>query len=133
MTQQTVLVLEKRPRWTPELQRQFADEKVRVRSAQCAADLRSFDGRPISGPIILDLGSAAEDCLTFLAECIPAIFGCAAIVIGSQETENLEWAMRDAGVIAFLSPFVSGEDLAAVCRRHWSVSVLLKTHDPAGR
>ena len=114
-----VIVLERRPRWTPELQRQFADEEVRVRSCRRVADMGPmFDGAP-QCVLVLDLDAGAADCLQFLGRRIGRVSSSPIIAIGPGRLAGLEWPVRELGVLAFLPGSISGEELADLCRRQW--------------
>lgn len=117
-----IAVFEKRPRWTPELQRQFVDEAVRVAGCRSTADLDVLlpAGRP--GVIVLDLEAAATDCLQYLGRRAVRDSRRPVVVIGSDRTGSLEWALHEMGVVAFIyEDAVTGRDLARFCRRQWSV------------
>ena len=144
MTSATIIVFEKQPRWTPELQRQFDGDDVRVRGCTTAADVvhtiaslpkplaaAEFDltnespasviaplrDRLVGTLILLDLASGPADCLQFLGRSLNATDFPPTVVIGSQELADLEWPVRELGALDFLLGHLSGDDLAAICRR----------------
>lgn len=120
MAEPKVIVFERRPRWAPELQRQFLGAGVSVRACRSTADmLRSWQAAPGS-VLILDLSRAAAECLQFLGKLLGQVPSPTVVVIGSGPTAELEWPIRELGAVAFLSGFVSGETLARVCRRQWT-------------
>ena len=130
----TVIVFEKRPRWAPELQRQFDDdEDVRVRACNSTADLERMQaeteddragdwaGEPSGVRVaVLDFDAAPAECLQYLGRRIGRRLDCPSIVIGSPRTAALEWSVRELGAVEFVVDFISGERLASLCRRQWS-------------
>lgn len=116
MAQQTIFVLESRHRWTPELQRQFSDEgHVHVRGIRTAASVG--DHPPAGSVIVADLESAATESLALLETArLPVL------VVSAIAQASLEWPVRELGAVAYLTEPVSGEDLAAMCRK------VLKSH-----
>jgi DNA-binding NtrC family response regulator len=117
----TIVVFEKRPRWAPELERQFLDQGVRVRACRMTADIlpRLARSRSVA---VLDLEAGAADCLQFLGRVVGRTPFVPAIVIGSARTAELEWPTRELGAVDFVFDSVSGEELAALCRRQWTCS-----------
>ena len=115
-----IVVHEKRPRWAPELQRQFVGEEVRVRGCRSLADAvpRAADAAP--RVVVLDLEAAPAETLHFLGHWGPKARRWPVVVIGSTRTADLEWPARELGALAFLPEEVSGEDLARLCRRQWA-------------
>lgn len=114
MHQPTVVVFERRPRWAPELQRQFLDEDVHVRACRAVADIPPLLDRSSRNVLLLDLEADPLGCLGFLrqaARCTEAV-----VVVGSQATRKLEWAAREQGAGEFLPESTSGEALSKLCR-----------------
>jgi hypothetical protein len=107
----SVAVFERRPWWTPELQRQFRDEPVAVRGCRSAADALRAD------VAVLQLGAAPADVLHSIARRMTA--GCVqgVVVVTKSELSDLEWGVRELGADAFVGEQVAGEDLARLCRR----------------
>jgi hypothetical protein len=118
MTQHTVFVLESRHRWAPELERQFSGENVRVRGIR---KVTSAGDRPSGGCVIVaDLESAATESLALLAGTTDPTAGVSLLVIGATAQASLEWPVRELGAVGYLTEPVSGEDLAALCRKQWA-------------
>ena len=120
MHEQTVFVLEARKRWTPELERQFADEEIRVRGVRSAADIGvDRSERPV---IVVDLASAPKESLALLARLSESSGHGPVLAVGAtaQTDSDMEWAVRELGAVAYLPRTVSGEELAALCRRQWT-------------
>ena len=133
MTQsvRTIVVFETRPRWQPELQRQFVDQPVRVQgcrnwnelsalafpsSVKRAGDRRLARTAAVDA-IVIELPDDAAPCLQWLSsltvqELVPPI-----IVLLPSEAAELEWPLRDAGVHDVLVGELAGERLARCLRR----------------
>ncbi len=144
MTSATVIVFEKQPRWTPELQRQFDDDDIRVRGCTSTADvtraIASHTSPLVIGDIghsiassanaaaprrdrlvgtlvLLDLTSGLAECLQLLGRSLKVCDFPPTVVIGNQELADLEWPVRELGAIDFLLGHLSGDELATICRR----------------
>ncbi|MFM9965039.1 MAG: hypothetical protein ACKV2Q_27885 [Planctomycetaceae bacterium] len=114
----TILVFESRPRWVPELQRQFLDERVRVRGCRAWSELASS----MVEAIVIELPSDAAECLQWLATLVGRPRIAPVVVICPIESAGLEWPLRDAGVREVYVGELNGERLARSCRRLWSTS-----------
>ena len=124
MAEPTVFVFETKPRWTPELQRQFNDEDIRVRNCPSTSELVTLlESCTVSGDttpafvVVLDFAAGAAECLQFLGRLISRAGPWPIIVIGSSRTAELEWSVRELGALEFVVDYISGEDLARLCRR----------------
>ncbi len=111
----SVVVVERRPRWAPELRRQFSADEIPVRAA------RSFDDglarTTFDGLLVVDLAVDLEACLEHLGRqrgCANAIH---VIALVDDRTAELEWTLRELGAKAVLPNTTTGERLASVCRR----------------
>ena len=104
------------------MQRQFVDEEVRVRSCRRAADIEPMLGEAPQSVLVLDLGIGPAECLQFLGRLIGRVSSPPIIMVGPGKMAELEWSMRELGALAFLPDSVSGEELARLCRRQWSVT-----------
>lgn len=113
-----ILVFESRPRWEPELQRQFLGESIRVRGCRAWSELAS----QTADAIVIELPSDAAGCLQWLGTFMTRPRMTPVIVISSAESSDLEWPMRDAGVREVIVGELDGERLARSCRRLWSSS-----------
>ncbi len=107
----SVAVFERRPWWTPELQRQFCDVPVAIRGCRSAADALRAD------VAVLQLGAAPADVLHCLARRRTAGCDRGVIVVAESELSDLEWGVRELGADAFVGGQIAGEDLARLCRR----------------
>lgn len=113
----TIVVFESRPRWEPELQRQFRDESVRVRGCRTWSELSEFAFPPLAEVVVIDLPEELTECLQWLSKLVMQPKTPAVIAISSPESADLEWTLRDAGVCEVLIGDLSGERLAWICRR----------------
>jgi DNA-binding NtrC family response regulator len=116
----TAIVFEQRPRWAPELERQFADEGVRVIACRSLTDVAERSARTPVGVILLDLQDAAADCLRFLGRRVSDAVALPVLIVGSDQTADLEWPVRDLGALAFFATKIPGDEMASLCRRQWS-------------
>ena len=115
----SIIVVEPRPRWTPELQRQFLGESVRVRQCATFTNLRILaEGCSV---VVLDLDAAPADVLQFLGRCVRRSHPICTITLGSPQTAELEWMLRDLGTLEFAVDIPTGKRLANLCRRQWTV------------
>lgn len=118
-SQPGIVVVEPRPRWTPELQRQFLGEDVRVRQCVTFASLRKLASD--YAVVVLDLDHAPAEVLQFLGQQVGRQRRFNAITLASARTAELEWTTRDLGAVDFLVDIPTGERLAYLCRRQWTV------------
>jgi DNA-binding response OmpR family regulator len=113
-------VFEKRPRWAPELQRQFADESVRIVACRSLRDVADRSANVARGVIVLDLTADTAECLRFLGNRLGDVETLPIFVVGSAQTAALEWTVRELGATAFFPGTIPGHEMAALCRRQWS-------------
>lgn len=118
----TIVVFEARPRWEPELQRQFQDESVRVRGCRTWSELSSFAFPQNADVFVIELPEDLTECLQWLSKIVVPPRSPSAIVLCSTEAADLEWTLRDVGVREVLIGDLSGEELARTCRRQFSCS-----------
>jgi hypothetical protein len=114
----TILVFESRPRWEPELQRQFLNEPIRVRGCRAWSELAA---QP-SDAILIELPSDAAGFLKWLGTLMVRPRMKPIMVICPSESADLEWPLRDAGVRDVIVGEPDGERLARSCRRLCSSS-----------
>ena len=114
-----VVVFEKRPRWTPELERRFVGENVRVRACRATADIEELLDAETATVLVFDLASVAIECLHYLGRTFDRRRSVPVVVIGAGENAELEWLTREAGAIEFLPEHLGGKDLARICCRQW--------------
>lgn len=116
----TILIFERRPRWVPELERQFFGQEVRIRGC---ATLQDLDTRLTFNPrglCILDFDAAPGECLQFLGRWMVRAPSPKIIVVATRAFRQLEWPVREMGVITFLEEPIPGDEMAAWCRRQFS-------------
>jgi len=114
-----VVVFEKRRRLTPELQRQFANDDVRVRSTTRLIDavrLVEQSARPV---LVFDMEADAVGCLQFLGRQTGKVARAPVVCVGTVRTAVLEWPARELGALEFLHEPIAGHVLANLCRRQW--------------
>lgn len=117
----TIIVFEREPRWYPELQRQFVGEEVRIRWCN---ELRDVGGHLVdvgSAVVVFDFDESPGECLQVISRISAGIRPVPCICVGSRQTADLEWAVREVGGLAFYPDGVTGERLAALCRRQWRI------------
>jgi DNA-binding NtrC family response regulator len=122
MAVSTVVVFEKRQRLTPELQRQCTGESVRIRVCCSLTEVRPILHDAPHSILVVDLEAALGKCLQFLGQMVSETPFVPVIAIGSHQTAEWEWAIRELGVVEFVPRFESGEDLARLCRKQWMPS-----------
>lgn len=115
----TAVVFEKRPRWGPELQRQFADQNVRVVECRSLADVAERTADIHRGVVLLDLAFKTAECLKFLGRRLNDGAALPVFVVGSNRLAGLEWSVRDLGAAAFFVHTIPGHQMAELCRRQF--------------
>jgi len=116
-TAPVIFVLEREPYWTPELQRQFYASAVQVRGCRKWSEL---SGLMLSSPqtvAVIDFENYPAECLTGLAARQRLHQSSPLILISSPKYTDLEWVLREAGVVAYFADLPTGDDLARCCRR----------------
>lgn len=113
----TIVVFEPRPRWEPELQRQFRNESVRVCGCRIWSELSSFAFPPIADALVIDLPEDITGCLQWLTKLVAPPKVPSVIVLCPTEAAGLEWTLRDVGVREVLVGDLPGEQLVRACRR----------------
>ena len=121
MSAPEVLVHERRPRWRPELERQFRGEPARVRSCSSLGDLaKAVDAADPPPLVVLDLDAAPAESLQLLGRWTGRPGRPAVVAITGPRTADLEWPARELGALTVLPESISCDDLANVCRRQWA-------------
>lgn len=107
-----IVVFERAAWWGPELRRQFPSAVIPIRECRRMTDVAVGDGR--LSILVLVIDAAPAECLTWLAlQSNRATI----VALVSRELRPLEWALREAGVLAVVSDEISGQALAQWCRR----------------
>jgi hypothetical protein len=115
--QQAVVVCEREPYWTPELQRQFLGSDVAVRGCRKWGELAPLS-RPYARAVeVVDLDASPAEILAGLARRSAEPVPCPLVVLARPRFAELEWVLREAGVQAFYADLVPGDELARCCRR----------------
>jgi DNA-binding response OmpR family regulator len=115
----TAVVFEKRPRWGPELERQFESEGIRVIECRSLADVTDRSANIRRGVILLDLAFKPADCLKYLGRRLNDGSALPVFVVGSNRLAGLEWSVRDLGATAFFAKTIPGHQMADLCRRQF--------------
>jgi DNA-binding NtrC family response regulator len=121
-TAATAVVFEERPRWGPELERQFANEDVCVVECRSLSDVAERSADVARGVIVLDIAFQTAECLRFLGRRLGSGAGLPVFIVGSEQTSALEWPVRDLGATAFFAKTIPGHEMAHLCRRQWAQS-----------
>lgn len=116
-------IFETRPRLIPELQRQFqTDPDVKIREFRSIGELNSaiVTPQPLKAErtvVLLDLEADPAGCLRFLEQQLENRPQIATVVVGSEETSELEWPIRELGAVTFINEYHAGLNLAQLCRQ----------------
>jgi len=112
-----IFVFEKAPRWEAELKRRLADRLVLVRPCRSPHDVRELCRQAPGSVAVVDFAAGIADGLRLVEALTGLRLRIWPVVIGSRETEDLEWPTRDLGAAAFVTDRIGGDSLADVCRR----------------
>jgi DNA-binding NtrC family response regulator len=115
----TLLIFERRPRWVPELERQFFGQDVRVRGCRSLKDVLERLASPADCVVVLDLEAAPAECLQTLGRLMTRSPSPTILVLASEAYRELEWPIRELGATAFLEEPVPGDEMAEWCRRQF--------------
>jgi DNA-binding NtrC family response regulator len=116
----TLLIFERKPRWVPELERQFLGEDVRVRGCSSLSSLQDRLGELTSCVVILELAAAPAECLQALGRLMARSPFPTILVTASPAYRELEWAIREQGTVAFWEEPIPGDEMAKWCRRQFT-------------
>jgi DNA-binding NtrC family response regulator len=112
-----IFVFEKAPRWEAELKRRLADRQVLVRPCRSPQDVLALCRQAPGSVAVVDFAAGIADGLRLVEALAGLRLGISPVVIGSRETEDLEWPTRELGASGFVTDRISGEGLADLCRR----------------
>ncbi|MCC7423841.1 MAG: hypothetical protein IT428_26550 [Planctomycetaceae bacterium] len=116
----SVIVLEGRPRWVPELRRRLVEPPIPVRACRSLSDAREAARRSaLPCVMLLDLSVTPEACLAWMGERTRDDRRDAIVTIAPPGVVDLEWMMRDLGIGAVLSDTSTADEVARVCQRQW--------------
>jgi hypothetical protein len=112
-----VVVFEKSPYWGPELKRQFAECNSRVRECRSLSDLQPSAAELSPSLMLIVLDAAPAECLAWIGRQLRLSIRTPVIVVASAEFAELEWPLREAGIIGFVHDEIPGHRLAQFCLR----------------
>jgi len=113
-----IFVHEKKPRWYPEMKRQFLDQEVRVRGVRRLNDVGSLISAAPGSLLLIDLQVGVGDSLRFVAQADRRQWPIRTLLVGDAKTRNLEWIARELGADHFVDVDIGGRELARLCRRY---------------
>jgi hypothetical protein len=113
----TIIVCEREPYWTPELQRQFHGRGVAVKGCRKWSELDALAQGVERVVDIVDVTAFAAECLAALGRRLTEGVARPVIALASPELADLEWAFREGGVAAFFPDLPAPDDLTRCCRR----------------
>jgi len=117
-----ILIHERRPRWVPELERQFYGLEVRVRACATIKDLEERLSLAPRAVCLLELEAGPPDCLETLRRLNTRRPSPTIIVTAASLFRELEWSVRELGVLAFLEEPIAPDEMAAWCRRQFQIN-----------
>jgi ActR/RegA family two-component response regulator len=112
-----VFVLERRPRFEAELKRRLTSRRVLVRPCRSPADLAALAARMPGSVAVVDLAFGMAECLHLLGDLLGARTPIFPVVVGSRESAELEWPVRELGAAAFVCETIGSAELADLCGR----------------
>ncbi|HUQ72952.1 MAG TPA: hypothetical protein VM165_25715 [Planctomycetaceae bacterium] len=118
-----ILVHEREPHWTPELQRQMADDAVVIRACSSLVEVEGISASYPAVVVVLDLHTDATASLAWLTRRWLQNAAEPVVVLGTADTAEWEWTLRGVGVTSFLTDPIAGRDLARLCRQLLSAAV----------
>jgi hypothetical protein len=117
MSRRAVVVCEREPYWTPELQRQFLGERVTVRGCRKWSELVTLSQEFETALRIVDFDFIAAECLAGMAHDAASVNRQPLLLLVTGERAEFEWPLRDGGADAVLSNRIAADELARYCRR----------------
>lgn len=112
-----VVVFERDPYWGPELKRQFAGDWVVVRECRSLNEIHAVAADLEHVVILAVIDAAPAEILNWLERPAITMSRAGLIVISSPDWAELEWPIREAGAMAFMSDETPGVRVAHWCRR----------------
>ena len=113
-----IALLEAKPHWGPELQRQFLRSAIEIRECRTIDDLFRVPNQAPAALLLVDLDCFVNDLLAeFTSKQASTSAGWPVIGIASESLAPFEWILRDAGLAEFLPSTITGDELSRVCRR----------------
>jgi DNA-binding NtrC family response regulator len=99
------------------LKRRLADRQVLVRPCRSAQDLLALCRQAPGSVAVVDFAAGMAEGLRLVQALAGLSLEIAPVVIGSRETQELEWPARDLGAAGFVTDRIGGDALADICRR----------------
>jgi len=112
-----VIVFEKSPRWEAELKRRLRSRQLLVRPCRSGADVVSLSRQAPGSVVVVDLASVAADGWRLFAALAERPISVMPVAVASRDLEDLEWAAREMGAVAFITELQGGAALADLCGR----------------
>jgi len=116
-TPPAVLILEKTPFWSAELNRQFLDEPVSIRVRNQVQDVFSLLASNTVKILIIGVEIELDSVLRLLTDLSQSFPEVQTLVLLSTENLELEWSLREVGVSEIIPAPVSGDQLKQILRR----------------
>ena len=88
-----------------------------MRPCRSSQDLVALCRQAPGSVAVVDFAVGIAYALRVVQSISAHTMGISPVVIGSRETEELEWPARDAGAAAFVTDRIGGDALADICRR----------------
>lgn len=112
-----VIVFEKAPRWEAELKRRLAGRHLLVRPCRTLKDVLTLAGQAAGSIVVIDFAAGAAEGLRILEALFRKRLAVWPLIVGTPETDDLEWSARELGAAGYVGDAISGEGLARICRR----------------
>jgi len=116
MSDASVVVFERTPRWVPELKRRFLNAGAIVRGCSTPRDVLAAVTEGAEGVLLVLDGREAE-CLAIIGELGARGARPAIVAIANPASEDLEWPLRELGVTSVVSDRITSDELVALCGR----------------
>lgn len=115
-SQMAILVHERDPYWTPELQRQLANAPIAIRRCERVSELDAVRANYASAVIVIEWRHDAPAIMKWLMDRVAVRPADPLIVLADEAFADWEWTLRGLGVTSFLTQPPSGRDLSRLCR-----------------
>lgn len=112
-----IIVFERRPCRESELKRRLPPAEVLVRPCRAASDALVLVRAMPGSVLVVDLAVGVETALSLLEQLSALRVSASPVVVADDANAQLEWPLRELGVVAFLHETTSGDDLTELCRR----------------
>ena len=112
-----ILVYEKRPRWEAELKRSLVGKRTLVRPCRSVADLLALCRAMPGSVAVIDIEVGGGTVLHALDQAQRERLALFPIVIAPDYADDLEWPLRELGIVALLPDRAPCGELSRACRR----------------